>query len=51
MQKRRIGTIHFLTQKEVGRQHLPICKVYYPTTHILRELKEMKVTDLPYQSL
>lgn len=46
MQKRRIGTIHFLTQKEGGC----ICEVY-STTHILRELKEMKITDLPYQTL
>ena len=34
MKKERAGIIHFLTQEEGGRQHLPICKVYYPTTHI-----------------
>ena len=34
MQKQRAGIIHFLTQEEGGRQHPPICKVYYPTTHI-----------------
>ena len=34
MKKERAGIIHFLTQEEGGRQHPPICKVYYPTTHI-----------------
>lgn len=50
MQKQRIGTIHFLTKEEGGCCHPPICEVY-STTHILRELKEMKITDLPYQTL
>lgn len=34
MQKQRIGTIHFLTKEEGGRQHPPTDLEYRPTTYI-----------------